>query len=338
MKQSTLFSPQVQRKSIVDNLAQALRVFAQATRSFVANPQRILLLALGAIVVFTNLTYSEPRKAADLVGRGLSAPLWSPDNRFLAYTTVDMNELYVLELNEVKAKQSLYRVSNLDGVGHRFAFVPGEDRLAFRTIVGAISTHPERIFSSSFYSHDPKMLTTNDAKVLGPYRIENKLFYRLALDQPLISVNGQPWSKIVNLLDGKLSISDSTQTLQYASPADEIIEGFEISPNGQWVAAVAKTASERQVRLIQISTGAVISLGKGRWPGWSGDGNRVVIIRDKPEVRFAELLVYDIALAQSRSVLGLNDFWPDEPALNSNGSKVAFTHEGEIYITEVVGF
>ena len=338
MKQSTLLPPQVQRKSIVDNLAQALREIAQAASESVAKPQRILLVTLGTIIVFTNLTFSEPRKAADLVGRGLSAPLWSQDDRFMAYTTADLNELYVVELNEVKAKQSLYRVSNLDGVGRRFAFQPGEDRIAFRTMVGAITSHPERIFSSSIYSHDPKMLTSNTGPIHGPYRIENKLFYRSSLDQPLISVDGQPWSKIVNLLDGSLSISDSTQTVRYVSPTEEKVEGFEISPDGQWVAAVVKTSTERQVQLIQISTGAVTNLGKGRWPGWSGDGNRVVVIRDKPEVRFAELLVYDIKLGQTRSVVGLTNFWPDEPALNSNGTKVAFIHEGEIYLTEVTGF
>lgn len=315
-----------------------MRESAHSLSPSVSSPRRPVLATLSLIFVFTNLTFSAPTKVADFVGRGCSAPLWSPDDRFIAYTTLDRDEIYVVELNDIKPKQSLYRVVNTEGVGRRFAFVPGEERIAFRRLAGALPGAPDRVVSSSYYSYDPTMMSHNNTAILGPYRIENKLFIRESLTKPLVSLDGSEWSNSVTLDRGKLEISNASGVITFASKSEEPVEGFEISPDGLWVAAVLQAESIRQVRLIHIPDGNVINLGEGRWPGWSRDSNRIVIVRDKSDLNYAELVVYDVEVGQARSVLGLNQFWPNEPALNSNGTKVAFVHEGEIYRTEVTGF
>lgn len=310
----------------------------QTVKNRVLPAQQTGLLILILLLVFSNLAISAPEKVADFAGRGCSAPLWSPDNRFIAYTTIDLDSLFVVEPAESKMKQSLYRVANAAGIGRRFVFVPGEERLAYRVMIGAIPSHPDRVVAVSFYSFDPSVLTDNDGQIIGPYRIENQLFYRKSLAQPLLALDGTERKDGAFILDGKLVVRNQTGAAVFNSDGLAVVEGFEISPDGQWVAAVFSTDGNRAVRLIQVSDGAEFDLGRGRWPAWSGNSNRVVFVRDKSEVRFAELIVYDVQLGQSRSVTGVNQFWPDEPALNSDGSMVAFVHDGEIFITEVTGF
>lgn len=297
-----------------------------------------LWLTLLFTSVFTVLSVAAPKKAADFTGRGLSAPLWSLDDRFIAYTTADQDELYVVELNEIKAKQSLYRVANLEGVGRRFVFSPGEERIVYRSIAAAIKGRPDRLVSCSFYQQDNTMLTGNSSPILGPYLIENKVMYRENLTAPLKTLDNQPWDKGVYLDNGELTVTNTDGKTVFKSGSGEEVRGFEISPDGETVAAVLQTGTKKTVRLIQISSGNVIDLGEGRWPSWSADGNRVVILRDKPDIEYAELIVHDLTVGQSRSVMGINQFWPDEPALNRDGTRVAFVHNGEIYITEVTGF
>lgn len=315
-----------------------MRKFVQTVKNRVAALQHSIWLACLLTFVLSNLSIAEPFKVAERVGKGCSAPLWSADNRFIAFTTIDLDELYVVSVGKSKAEQSLYRVANAEGVGRRCVFVPGEDRLAFRRMAGALATHADRMLSVSYYTHDPIMLTHNDTPILGPYRIENKIFYRKSLMSPLIALDGKTWRNSVLLDDGELIAAGANGKDLFKSKSTEKVEGFEISPDGTWVAMVYKTETNRQVRLVSLESGQVIELGKGRWPSWSGDSNRVVIIRDKPDVKFSDLIVYDLQISQSRSVTGINQFWPDEPALNSDGSQVAFTHDGEIFITEVTGF
>ncbi len=311
---------------------------AQRVKPHVAARQHVLLPACLLLLVFSTFSFASPFKIADRAGRGCSAPLWSPDNRFIAFTTMDNDELYVVTVGKSKEEQSLYRVANAEGVGRRFVFVPGEERLAFRRMAGALATHADRILSLSFYTHDPIMLTNNDGPILGPYRIENQIFYRESLTSPLVSMEGKTWRNSVVLEDGELIAAGANGKDLFESSSSEKVEGFEISPDGTWVAMVYKTETDRQVRLVSLESGQVIELGKGRWPSWSGDSNRIVIIRDKTDIKFSDLIVYDLQVSQSRSVTGINQFWPDEPALNSNGTLVAFTHDGEIFVTEVTGF
>lgn len=315
-----------------------MREISQVPRFRVSTPQQGFLGIFLLLFVFSNFAFSAPKKVADRAGRGLSAPLWSPDGRFIAYTTLDRDELFVVELNEIKAKQSLYRVADLEGCGRRFVFAPGEERIVYRSIAAAMKGSPDRIVSTSYYQHDNTMLSDNTGQILGPYLIENQLFIRKSLNDPLVSLNHQEWSKGVFLDDGELTVKNSAGKVVYETAENEEAQGFEISPDGETVAAVVEVGGDKTVRVIQISSGLMTDLGKGRWPGWSGTGDRLVFVRDKHEVKFAELVVFDLTVGQSRSVLGLNQFWPNEPALNYDGTLVAFVHGGEVFTAEVTGF
>lgn len=280
---------------------------------------------------------AETTKIADRAGRGCTAPAWSPDNRYVAYTTEDQDELLLVEVNKDIKTKKLYEIARGEGVGRRFVFMPGADRMALRRPAGALPGSPDRIISVSYFVYDPVMLTHNTTPILGPYRIGDEVYYRADLQAPLVNLHGTEWDSAVNLDDERLTVSHAGREV-YQSASDEKAEGFDISPDGQLVAAVYETSSGKQLRLITIATGQTFDLGSGRWPGWSADSNRLVFIRDKPSVKYAELVVYDLELGQIRSIQGINQFWPNEPALNSSGTQVAFTHDGEVYVTDVTGF
>ena len=326
------------RKTILETTQMSHLSVEQTVKSGVFRRQHTVILTLSLLLVLAGLAVSAPRKVAERAGRGCSAPLWSSDSRFIAFTNIDLDTLYVVEPAESRKEQELYRVAHALGVGRRYVFVPGEERLAYREMVGAIGTHPDRIISTSFYSYDPSMLTSNMNKIIGPYRINNQIYYRESLSDPLISVTGDERTAGAYKKGGKLVVKNAQGNAVFTSDGQEEPEGFEVSPDGHWVAAVFAKDNDHAVRLIQISDGAIIELGRGRWPSWSGNSNRVVFVRDKEELKYAEMVVYDLQVGQSRSVMGVNQFWPDEPSLNGDGSKVAFVHDGEIFVTEVTGF
>lgn len=337
MKQSTLQTPQVPRKTTLAVLLSGLRKSSQTAQ--VSSPRTLKLVFLGLLCTL-GLTISakaEPFKAADRVGRSCSAPLWSPDNRFLAYTSVDRDVVMLNEIGKDNVIKNLYSIATGEGVGRRFAFAPGEERLILRRENPGLPGKPDRLLSISFYEHDPVMLTANVGPLLGPYIIAGKVYSRDDLQSPYRSTDKQEWPVRVLADSKRLEIATASATL-YRSPAEEELEGFELSPDGDWVAAVFESAGQKVLRLISTASGQTIDLGSGRWPGWSGNSRRLVFVKDKPSVEFSELVVYDLESAAARSVVGLNQYWPDEPALNSDGTRVAFVHKGEIFVTEVTGF
>lgn len=325
-------------KTILESSQKRSLRIAQTDKITVLSRQRLAPLLAVSLFVFTSFAISAPRMVAERAARGCSAPLWSADSRFIAYTTIDLDTLFVVEPAEANKHQNLYRVAKATGVGRRFVFAPGEERLVYREMIGAIPTHPDRLISTSFYTYDPSVLTSNNDPIIGPYVVENKIYYRHSLETPLIAVHGAERIAGPYKIDGRLVIRNASGSEVFKSDEQEEVDGFEISPDGQWVAAVLAQDGERMVKLIQVSDGSVSELGRGRWPGWSGNSNRLVFVRDKKEVQFAELVVYDVEVGQSRSVTGINQYWPDEPALNGDGSMVAFIHDGSVYVTETTGF
>lgn len=290
------------------------------------------------IIVFALVAVAGPRKAAERVGRGCSAPLWGFDSKLLAYTTIDLDELYVTEPGEVLRNQLLYRVANAPGIGRRFIFDPQGERLIYRREATALPTKPDRLVASPFNSMENKMLTSNLQSILGPYRIGNTVYYRESLTKPLVDLDGMTRNDGAYLENGRLTVINRTDDEVFKSGDNVTVQGFERSPDGEWIAFVADQNGTKEIGIVEVAGGQYISVGKGRWPSWSGDSNRLAYLVDKPEIKFSEIVVYDLPSAQARSVQGINQYWPDEPALDHTGSRVAFVHDGEIYVTEVTGF
>ncbi|MBK6766461.1 MAG: PD40 domain-containing protein [bacterium] len=314
--------------------AQALG-FCSASRRC---PGSVLLLL---VIVFSSITYATPHRVTEKAGRGCSSPLWGFNDQLIAYTTIDLDALFVIQPGDsgTRIKQQLqYQVAQAAGVGRRFIFDPSAERLIYRRTAAALKTQPDRLVATPFNSNENKMLTSNVTSILGPYRIGSTVYYRASLEEPLIDLEGKERVDGAYLDDGELEVKNAEGKTVFTSPSEQIVEGFERSPDGEWIAFVYRTGEARLLGVVEVSGGKLLELGKGRWPSWSGDSNRLVYVVDKPGMKFADIVVYDLQSAQSRSVQGLNQFWPDEPALNHLGTEVAFVHDGEIYVTEVPGF
>lgn len=295
-------------------------------------------LAILLLLVNTEFASAAPRRVVELTGRGCSAPLWGYEDRMLAFTTLDLDELHAIELADRMQDQKQVKVAAAKGVGRRFVFDPDEEALIYRRTAEALSSKPERLVRTGFTSKENKMLTGNSESILGPYRIGDEICYRAGLDQPLSNLSGEARKDGPFLLQERLVIRDQSGSNVWTSPESRAVEGFELSPDGGTVAVVLAADTVKTLYFVDVATGRATELGDGRWPSWSGDSKRLVYVVDRKNLEFAELVVYDLPTAQKRSVQGINQFWPDEPALNQDGTLVAFVHRGEIYITEVTGF
>lgn len=293
------------------------------------------------LLVLSNLALGAPHRVAEKLGRGCSSPLWGLNDQLIAYTTIDLDALHVIEPGDsgTRIQQQLqYTVVEAPGVGRRFIFDPAGERLIYRRVAAALKSQPDRLVATPFNLKENKMLTSNNESILGPYRIESTVYYRESLDDPLIDLEGHKRIDGAYLDDHELSVKNSEGKVVFESPAGQQVEGFERSPDGVWIAYVYRSGEDRLLSLVEVKSGKFLEIGRGRWPSWSGDSNRLVYIVDKPGLKFADIVIYDLASAQSRSVQGLNQFWPDEPALNQKGTQVAFVHDGEIYVAEVPEF
>lgn len=287
-------------------------------------PSAFLIVLLSCYLVST----ATPKKIADPVGGGCSSPVWGRNDQMIAFTNRELDELYVIELDKLQAP---YRVANAKGVGRRFVFDPVEDRVLFRQRAEAHPAKPERIVSCSVNFHDSQMVTSNEGPLIGPYVIGAEVFHRQDASSPFVSLQGA--SKLAGPFiedRGRLSIHDDSGKEVFETASSDTVSGFEFSPDGRWVAIVLGN-STKTIELISTFDGTRIPIGEGRWPGWSGNSKRLVFLRDKPEIHFAEIVVYDLSKGELRSVTGLNEFWPDEPALNSDGTRCAFIHNGALY-------
>lgn len=57
------------------------------------------------------------------------------------------NELLLVEVNKDIKTKKLYEIAHGEGVGRRFVFMPGADRMALRRPAGALPGSPDRITS-----------------------------------------------------------------------------------------------------------------------------------------------------------------------------------------------
>ncbi len=289
-------------------------------------PMPIFIALLFCYLIST----AAPRKVADPVGGGCSSPIWGRNDRMIAFTNRELDELYVIELDRMQAP---YRVANAKGVGRRFVFAPDEDRLLFRQRAEAHPAKPERIVSCAVNLHDPQMVTSNEGPLIGPYLLGEEVFYRQDTSSPFVNLQGTQRMAGPFIEDhGRLSIRDGSGKEVFETSVSDTISGFELSPDGRWVAIVLGN-STKTIEIVSASDGTRIPIGSGRWPGWSGNSKRLIFLRDKPEIHFAEMVVYDLTKSELRSITGLNEFWPDEPALNSDGTRCAFIHNGALYET-----
>ncbi len=326
------------RNSNLGDFPPPVETYPQPMLNVLISPRLRSLFILTFIFVFYGIVESAPKKVAERAGRGCSAPLWDSNGKLLAYTTLDLDELHATELATSIRLQKFYRVANAKGVGRRFVFDPDGEALVYRRIAEALPSKPERLVVTPLSTLENRMITSNKESILGPYRIDDKIYYRSALDEPLTDLEGSKRLDGPFLKGSTLTVRNPAGDAVWQSPATYAVEGFELSPDGAWVAVVGKTAESTEVKIVEVAAGKAVELGRGRWPSWSGDSNRLIFIVDKSELKFAELVVYDIPSGQRRSVQGITQFWPDEPALNPDGSRCAFVHDGEVYVTEVTGF
>jgi hypothetical protein len=292
----------------------------------------LLILALTFLAV-VSAEALEPTRLVKAEPNHWLYPVYSPDDLSIAFSVMDFSEIWSLDL--VTGREPS-RTAKGDSIGRRFVFEPGlqDDRVVYRVRIQAHPDKPVRLISTSIHLFDPAPRSANTGDILGPYAIAGQLWYRRALNEPLIDVKGNEhpagayWDKATQ----SLWVQDSAGARLYTSPAAEPVEGFEISPDGKWAAAVT-AVSPPLLYLVSLSDGTRYDLGSARWPSWSGNSKYLACLT---EIREDTIIrIYDIATRVPSALELPSKFNPEYPALNSDGSKLLFVDGGAIYQVDV---
>jgi WD40 repeat protein len=200
-----------------------------------------------------------------------------------------------------------------------------------------VYAHPEkpvRLYTSSIYVFDPSSRTANLGDILGPYVSEARLLYRHALDSPLLETDGQPRiaGPYLNPENHSFWVLDADSNRIFESPKSEPVGGFELSPDGRYVAVVA-SASSPLLYLIDLQSGERRNLGSGRWPAWSDDGNHLSCLTEIQTKRI--IRVHHLEAREFTPVDLPLPIRPESPSLNEDGTRVLFVDRGSIYVIDV---
>ena len=259
---------------------------------------------------------------------GWRDPVYSADGQFIAFTNSAQNRIYVLE----PGKDTPRSVAQGEKIGRRFAFEPGVERVVFRLRSYALPGKPERLISSSIYLYDPVHLTENTAgDLFGPYVINNRIWYRTSLVGPFFDCRGdiRGAGPYWDMESGKLNVLNSRLDTVFTSASNQHIAGYEISPDGAWLAAV-ESVPQRRVLLIRIEDGATVSVPGAVAPGWAGNSQSVICVTVRPEGG-SDLSIVRVPSGEREVVLSGPRFRPETPALNLDGSRALFVSGGAIY-------
>jgi hypothetical protein len=254
---------------------------------------------------------------------GWRDPIYSANGQFIAFTNAAQNRIYVLE----RGQDAPRSVAHGEKVGRRFAFEPGVERIVFRLRSYALPGKPERLISSSIYLYDPVHLSENTAgDLFGPYVINDRIWYRTSLVGPFFDCHGhiRGAGPYWDMESGALNVLNAALDTVFTSAVDQRIAGYEISPDGAWLAAV-ESLPERRVLLIRIEDGQTVSVPLAIAPSWAGNSQSVICVTG------SNLSIVRVPSGESEVVLSSPRFRPETPALNLDGSRALFVSEGAIY-------
>jgi Tol biopolymer transport system component len=283
-----------------------------------------------SLVVLTG--YLTARAQATLLVRagsgGWSDPVYSHDGSLIAFTNASANQVRFL----IPGEDSTRQIVDGAGVGQRFAFEPDDKRLVFRRQVVGLPEKPVRLFSVSLYLYDPIGRTSNlSGTVFGPYYFEGKIWYRYSLLSEFVSYDGKTRKAgpYMDLPTGQLWVLNSSGDSVFVSLAGQRFAGMEMSPDGQWVAAI-QAEPDIQLVLIPLAAGKVHVLEHAAAPGWSGDSKHLICVR-LTNPKSPELCLVDLPSGSLSVVYSSDQNPPETPALNSDASRAAFVSGGSIY-------
>ena len=289
----------------------------------------IILIFLTLMLSISGEASAQPARLLVPAGKpGWTNPVYSPDGNKIAFTDASLGVIRFIENGE----DSPRGVASATRIGRRFVFEPNSKRIVYRQEVGALPEKPWRLVSTSLYLYDPAMKTINETgEIYGPYYLLGRVWYRPTLLSPFYDYEGD--SRIagpyLDAATGLLWIRSAKGDTVYTSPAGVTIAGMELSPDGQWVAAVRETPS-RAMLLISVADGKTTEFENAFAPGWSGDSKNVICVRSTntpPD----ELVRIRVPSFKSEVVFRSPKYSPEVPALNPDGSRVGFVSKGAIY-------
>jgi hypothetical protein len=289
---------------------------------------RLIFLALLFGCTSTGLA-SSPRLVVPAVAdQRWAYPIYSPDGKTMLYTDASLGRIWARAAGEDSAR----RVVDLSKSGQRFAMDPKTGRVVFRARIQALPDKPQRLVSTSIYLWDPAMLTQNlSGDVYGPYLIKGKVWYRYTLLGPLASTDGEirTQAPYLDTGTGRMWVVDAKDDTAYATPNQIRVAGIEVSPDGNWVAAVCSEPSPTII-VVSLNDGTDYTIPGSFAPSWSGDSQFLVCVHSSPQGT-TELRLIHIPGADTGVILATNEFHPEMPSLSFDASRVLFVNDGAIW-------
>jgi hypothetical protein len=286
----------------------------------------MLILLLLILALFGAVQAAPPTILLPAGAEGWVDPVFSPDGRKIAFTTVSRREIRVLDLGEDSARL----VAQADLIGRRYVFEPNSDRIVYRQRAAILPGLPERLVSASPYLYDPVMPVPNTTgNIFGPYFISGKVWYRPSLLSPLVDYDGSLMlpGPYLDPSSGSLWVRNEKGDTVHASPPGVSIIGAEISPDAHWIAAVQNNPST--LLIVRVEDGRLSTIPHAYAPSWAGNSQSLICVRS--DSGSADLLIVHMPDAESETVYSSRDLPPSTPALSPDGKQAVFVSKGALY-------
>jgi hypothetical protein len=273
----------------------------------------------------------EPKLLLTADSNSWNSPIYSPTGTTIAYTNGSQQEIWIIDSRIPKPRM----VAAGERIGRRFVFDPGLERLVYREQSMAMPDKPIRLLSTSYFLYDPTARTSNRGLIIGPYLLEQKLWYRRSTAEPLLDSKDMPrkMAPYLNKDTGKFWVINEKGDTVYSSTAENKFAAMEIAPDGKLV-AVVQDQPEPILSVINMTDGQFTKIGTGEWPSWSGDSHSLIYLVHSgagTAPKTTELRVFNVVAGQSRTILSSVDYQPETPSLNTDGSRALFASNGALY-------
>lgn len=258
-----------------------------------------------------------------------TAPVPSPDGRWLAFTTADHRGLYLMDL----ADGSVRRLNDHPGAGTRFAWAPDSSGVACRIRVG-----PFRL-AVAFFRLDG---TEEAASPLLPsvstpfFQGDDLVFFRFDGDRPVEmrlgpGVRGGVEPPPATSPDGRLWLGDGAGSLRRRPDDGRVYYHPVPSPDG---GRFVVECLDGHLYLGDAGGGEWRDLGEGSYPSFVREGRALLFERTRDDghrLTAGDLFILDLETGVLTNLTGTPDRIERRPAASADGSRIYFEEKGRLY-------
>lgn len=307
-----------------------------------------IILAIGILLTFSNLIWSQPKAAKQpekLIAqknRHLMKAVWSPDGDRIAFSADKYNGIWV---SNARGKQ-IQQLTEDENAGFGFAWSPDGKAILARPAVTENNLRYQLIKTYNTLSGESKEIVSPSRNITGlPVWSGNGTEVAVLIDKQTVKTqSGQPASKSAKKSNA-LSLGDVLVAVENPENPELKFPQFEgrhifnavASPNGE---KVVFQVNGLGLFVSNTDGREVKNLGFAEQASWMPDGKHIIASTVKDDgkmITSAKLTAINVETGDSTPLLSNRKILALRPSVSPNGKKVIFDNpaDGAIYLLEL---